>query len=463
MGKANEKEIENLEEIVGRNSMKGGHKVKFNAWKRWIDTRDVPTNRRPENYHDERTTIRYEGYEGDCSSNAFLLLGLMNRETAIHLADRTGGYGLMWVHATDLLDAAFPGYDHVWRQANSIEQIKSVLADGEATIGGYNGYDFGHYFVVFNEGGKIYVADSYFHVTMPYEQYKKWYGTSGEIFIVDSNETAPSSEQRITIDIVNSVVNWDEDTKYPTLEDLSEKQLSQARTPAAAYTPARATAYAPSAAYTPSDDLLSTMTQYSPAYAIGMFIVHRDGHQGQITEISNERAQIIVRWPNGHHEIINMVDAKPIPAPISPTIGSFIVHRDGRQGQITDISNERGLIMVIWPNGLTEIVAMADARPIEPASFQQEVERKKQKIRELGIQVGTPVKKISPNNREQEVTIARVTKMNEDGSFLVTWAYDSGITTIAETTDTVTTIGERGGTRRRKRRNVRKTKHSNHL
>ena len=228
--------------------MKGGHKVRFNAWNRYIDITNIPSWTNRENYWDNRTTIRGEGYEGDCSSNAFLLLGVMNRENAIYLAQHTEGEGLSWEHATDLLNDAFPGVRHYWTKANTSGQILATLADGEATIGAYEGTDFAHYFVVFNQGGTIYVVDSYFHISASYDVYRQWYGNHGPIYIIDSSETSPSSAQRITREMIDRIVTWDDDDPLPLkLKAVSEKQLAALGRPA----DAPGAAYNPGAAYDP--------------------------------------------------------------------------------------------------------------------------------------------------------------------------------------------------------------------
>lgn len=202
--------------------MKGGHKVMFNAKNRGIDTSDIP-GIDTENYNDPRTTIRDMGYEGDCSCNAFLLLGFMSKEVAIYLAEYTKGLGLGWEYATKLLDAAFPDTTHIWKIANTLEQITGILKSGEATMGAYEG-DSSHYFVVFNKSDTIYVVDSWLHISMPYEEYKKRYADSN-IFVIDSDKTDQSSSQKITKALINRVLIWNDDTEFPPLAEVSRKQL----------------------------------------------------------------------------------------------------------------------------------------------------------------------------------------------------------------------------------------------
>jgi hypothetical protein len=147
------------------------------------------------------------GTDDSCAANAFLLLGIINEINASFLAFFTRGQGLSWSNALLLLNRTFH-QNHKFVEINESADVESFLEPGEATLGAVEPFEItdenpGHYFVIINHEGIIFIADSCIGQCRPFDDYKNDYGEECTMAAVwSSTKSASTITKQIILDIL---------------------------------------------------------------------------------------------------------------------------------------------------------------------------------------------------------------------------------------------------------------------
>jgi hypothetical protein len=150
-------------------------------------------------------------HKKDCVASCFYVLGYTNLKNSRYLAQRTTT-GLYKVQIRDMLDAAY-GKGHIWLNTHNLNKKEATIASLNYK---YNGHLIGHSFILYRtEDDEMYVIDPQLDIISPFHEYKQMFKPI-EILFLNSHETEKLDSDRVTEDIINSVL----DPPLPDMPDL---------------------------------------------------------------------------------------------------------------------------------------------------------------------------------------------------------------------------------------------------